>query len=409
MTKLRNLIYFLSLANFCLVTSFLFFYSDENIYNANFSNLDYDQYELLIIYNLSLIFVYFIVDYIFRFESVISFFTLVFSLNVSLILLILWFIKFISLSRLFLFSNYFAFILILLFLSRVFEYKKNYLYITFNKEILSKLKNVKYIDEKTFPAQFLNDVSILIKTRHLKGIVFQKYSSNNFKFQDLVEVSNFIGLDIYEIKDEKLKLIHKSTSINKFIKNLEDLILLALFGIPSIILLVVFSIVLFLFQGRPIFYKQTRVGENGKYFEIYKFRTMVNKQLSKNEIDRLNERDKIVFKAANDPRITKIGTLYRKSSIDELPQIINVFKNEMSFIGPRPPIVSEVGQYELKHLKRISVKPGITGLWQVTLRQNNNFDLWVEKDIEYIESWSVLSDLKILYKTIFEITRMTGS
>ena len=82
MTKLRNLIYFLSLANFCLVTSFLFFYSDENIYNANFSNLDYDQYELLIIYNLSLIFVYFIVNYIFRFESVISFFTLVFSLNI---------------------------------------------------------------------------------------------------------------------------------------------------------------------------------------------------------------------------------------------------------------------------------------------------------------------------------------
>ena len=349
------------------------------------------------------------VNYIFRFESVISFFTLVFSLNISFILLILWFLKFISLSRLFLFSNYFAFILILLFLSRVFEYKKNYLYITFNKEILSILKNVKYIDEKTFPAQFLNEVSALIKTGHLKGIVFQKYSSSNFKFQDLVEVSNFIGLDVYEIKDEKLKLIHKSTSINKFIKNLEDLFLLALFGIPSIILLVVFSIVLFLFQGRPIFYKQIRVGENGKYFEIYKFRTMVNKPLSKNEIERLNERDKIVFKATNDPRITKIGKLYRKSSIDELPQIINVFKNEMSFIGPRPPIVSEVGQYELKHLKRISVKPGITGLWQVTLRQNNNFDLWVEKDIEYIESWSVLSDLKILYKTIFEITRMTGS
>ena len=409
MTKLRNLIYFLSLANFCLVASFLFFYSDENIYNTNFSNLHYDQYELLIIYNLSLIFVYFIVDYIFRFESVISFFTLVFSLNVSLILLILWFIKFISLSRLFLFSNYFAFILILLFLSRVFEYKKNYLYITFNKEILNLLKNVKYIDEKTFPAQFLNEISALIKTRHLKGIVFQKYSSNNFKFQDLVEVSNFIGLDIYEIKEEKLKLIHKSTSINKFIKNLEDLFLLALFGIPSIILLTIFSIVLLLFQGRPIFYKQIRVGENGKYFEIYKFRTMVNKPLSKNEIERLNERDKIVFKATNDPRITKIGKLYRKSSIDELPQIINVFKNEMSFIGPRPPIVSEVVQYELKHLKRISVKPGITGLWQVTLRQNNNFDLWVEKDIEYIESWSVLSDLKILYKTIFEITRMTGS
>ena len=81
----------------------------------------------------------------------------------------------------------------------------------------------------------------------------------------------------------------------------------------------------------------------------------------------------------------------------------------MSFIGPRPPIVDEVKKYELKHLKRISVKPGITGLWQVTLRQDNTFDKWVEKDIEYIENWSIFQDLKILYKTIFEIFKMTGS
>ena len=94
--------------------------------------------------------------------------------------------------------------------------------------------------------------------------------------------------------------------------------------------------------------------------------------------------------------------------MDELPQVINVLKNEMSFIGPRPPIISEVKQYELKHLKRISVKPGITGLWQVTLRQDNNFDRWVEKDIEYIENWSVILDFKILLKTFNEIIGMTG-
>ena len=113
---------------------------------------------------------------------------------------------------------------------------------------------------------------------------------------------------------------------------------------------------------------------------------MNNKKLTEQELIELNQRDKIVFKSSNDPRITKLGKFLRKSSIDELPQIINIFKNEMSFIGPRPPILDEVSeQYELKHLKRISIKPGITGLWQVTLRQDNNFDKWVEKDIEYIE------------------------
>ena len=135
---------------------------------------------------------------------------------------------------------------------------------------------------------------------------------------------------------------------------------------------------------------------------------MNNIKLSADELTKLNERNKIVFKAKNDPRITRLGSFYRKSSIDELPQVINVLKNEMSFVGPRPPIISEVKQYELKHLKRISVKPGITGLWQVSLRQDNNFDRWVEKDIEYIDKWSLGLDIKILFLTIKEIFNMTG-
>ena len=135
---------------------------------------------------------------------------------------------------------------------------------------------------------------------------------------------------------------------------------------------------------------------------------MNNVNLSSEELEKLNEKNKVVFKAKNDPRITRLGSFYRKSSIDELPQIINVFKNEMSFVGPRPPIVSEVKQYELKHLKRISVKPGITGLWQVSLRQDNDFDRWVEKDIEYIDNWSLVSDFKIIIKTFNEIINLTG-
>ena len=162
-------------------------------------------------------------------------------------------------------------------------------------------------------------------------------------------------------------------------------------------------------DGRPIFYKQTRVGANGKYFQIYKFRTMKEITLTEEDLEKLNERDSIVYKSSEDPRITKLGIYLRKLSIDELPQIFNVMKNEMSFVGPRPPIVAEVKKYNLHHLKRISIKPGITGLWQVTLRQDNSFEKWVEKDIEYIENWSVFQDIKILYKTIFEIIKMTGS
>jgi lipopolysaccharide/colanic/teichoic acid biosynthesis glycosyltransferase len=135
---------------------------------------------------------------------------------------------------------------------------------------------------------------------------------------------------------------------------------------------------------------------------------MKQTNLKTNELELLNKKSKIVFKATNDPRITKFGSFLRKSSLDELPQIVNVLKNEMSFIGPRPPIIDEVKQYDLKHLKRISVKPGITGLWQVTLRQDNNFDRWVEKDIEYIENWSLLLDIKILLKTMAEVFSMTG-
>ena len=168
------------------------------------------------------------------------------------------------------------------------------------------------------------------------------------------------------------------------------------------------SFLLLIFQGRPIFYTQDRVGLNGRYFKIIKFRSMNDNVIDDEELKKLNKRSKIVFKAPKDPRITKFGSFLRKSSLDELPQIINVLKNEMSFIGPRPPIISEVKQYELKHLKRISVKPGITGLWQVTLRQDNNFDRWVEKDIEYIENWTVALDFKIFLKTFNEIIGMTG-
>ena len=141
----------------------------------------------------------------------------------------------------------------------------------------------------------------------------------------------------------------------------------------------------------PFIFIQIRSGINKKKFKMFKFRTMSS---STNLPD--------------EKRITKLGRVLRKYKLDELPQLINILIGNMSFVGPRPPIISEVKQYELKHLKRISVKPGITGLWQVSLRQDNNFDRWVEKDIEYIDNWSLVLDFKIIIKTFNEIFNLTG-
>ena len=279
---------------------------------------------------------------------------------------------------------------------------------TFDKSTSRTSEKMIYANEDKFPDDFLNQASNLLKKKNLKGIVYSNSSNRKFKLEDIIEISNFLGVDVFEMKKDKVNLIHKSTNINKPLKNFEDVILLILLGIPLIILTFIFSILVFMFQGRPVFFKQNRVGENGNYFKIYKFRTMNNRKLSTQELNQLNQRDKIVFKSNKDPRITKLGKFLRKSSIDELPQIINIFKNEMSFIGPRPPIVEEVSQYDLKHLKRISIKPGITGLWQVTLRQDNSFDNWVEKDIEYIENWNIFLDIKIILLTFREIYKLTG-
>jgi len=155
----------------------------------------------------------------------------------------------------------------------------------------------------------------------------------------------------------------------------------------------------------PIFFRQVRVGRNGKRFIIYKFRTMyMDAEQRKKELMNQNELTGAVFKMKDDPRITKLGKLMRKFSLDELPQFINVLKGEMSLVGTRPPTPDEVCQYEKWHHRRISVRPGITGLWQVSGRNKiSNFDEIVRLDLTYIDSWSLWLDFKIILKTIFVI------
>jgi exopolysaccharide biosynthesis polyprenyl glycosylphosphotransferase len=160
----------------------------------------------------------------------------------------------------------------------------------------------------------------------------------------------------------------------------------------------------------PIFYASERIGKKARVFKCIKFRTMVKDADRKRaEIMHMNEREGILFKISDDPRITKVGRFLRKYSLDELPQFFNVILGDMSVVGPRPPIASEVKQYNLAHLRRLDVTPGITGLWQVQARQDPSFDSYISLDVAYIENWNVWLDIKIILRTIGVVFAGTGS
>jgi exopolysaccharide biosynthesis polyprenyl glycosylphosphotransferase len=160
----------------------------------------------------------------------------------------------------------------------------------------------------------------------------------------------------------------------------------------------------------PVLYRSERIGKRGRVFRCIKFRTMVqDAEKRRSEVMHLNERDGVLFKVSNDPRITNLGRFLRKYSLDELPQFINVLRGEMSIVGPRPPIASEVKEYKLSHLRRLDVTPGITGLWQVQGRQDPSFASYVSLDVTYIENWTVWLDFKIIMRTIGVVFAGTGT
>ena len=150
-----------------------------------------------------------------------------------------------------------------------------------------------------------------------------------------------------------------------------------------------------------VFFKQKRIGLNGRMFVLYKFRTMIeDAHERRGEVEHLNEMTGPVFKAKSDPRVTPFGRVLRKFSFDELPQLWNVLRGDMSLVGPRPPIPEEVASYHRWHRRRLSMKPGLTCLWQISGRNNVDFDRWMQMDLQYIDNWSPTLDLKILLRTI---------
>jgi exopolysaccharide biosynthesis polyprenyl glycosylphosphotransferase len=160
----------------------------------------------------------------------------------------------------------------------------------------------------------------------------------------------------------------------------------------------------------PVFFSQERVGLNGRRFMVHKFRTMVvNAEALKADLAHANEMDGPVFKIKNDPRVTKIGNFLRKTSLDELPQLFNVAKGEMSLVGPRPPLPKEVDEYLPCHRRRLSMRPGITCIWQVSGRNNIDFTQWMKLDLKYIDDWSLWLDAKLLLLTVRAVVGGSGS
>ena len=177
----------------------------------------------------------------------------------------------------------------------------------------------------------------------------------------------------------------------------------------SPILLLIALVVRFDSEG-PVLYPSQRIGRKGRTFKCFKFRTMVmDAEARKEALLHMNERDGVLFKMSCDPRVTRIGSFLRKYSLDELPQFLNVLTGDMSIVGPRPPLASEVSQYELPHLRRLDVLPGITGLWQVHARQDPSFDSYISLDTAYVDNWSLWLDMKIMTRTFGVVLSGTGN
>ncbi len=163
-------------------------------------------------------------------------------------------------------------------------------------------------------------------------------------------------------------------------------------------------------QPGPVFFRQVRVGRDGKEFVIYKFRTMyVDAEARLAELRHLNEGDGVLFKMRNDPRVTRVGRVLRRYSLDEFPQLFNVLLGQMSLVGPRPPLPSEVAAYADDVRRRLAVKPGMTGLWQVSGRSDLTWEEAVRLDLRYVENWSLPMDLLIMLRTLTAVVRSSGA
>ena len=218
-----------------------------------------------------------------------------------------------------------------------------------------------------------------------------------------VYIENFVGIPTLALSSAPRK------ALELFVKSVFDRTLAALGLVVLAPFFLVVAVMIKTSSRGPVFFVQQRSGLNGRMFNLYKFRTMVvDAEELKATLNHENEMDGPVFKMKNDPRITRVGAFLRRTSFDELPQLINVVRGEMSLVGPRPPIPAEVQQYAPWQRRRLSMRPGLTCIWQVSGRNDISFEQWMNMDLEYIDKWSLLLDLKLLLKTVPAVVWGTG-
>ncbi len=193
----------------------------------------------------------------------------------------------------------------------------------------------------------------------------------------------------------------ESGLLQRALKRALDVTLAAAAGVVALPLCLLIAGLIKIDSEGPVIFSADRVGKGGRVFRLYKFRSMVEDAQAKlDDLVHLNQGGRRMVKIPNDPRVTRVGRVLRKYSLDEIPQLWNVIRGDMSLVGPRPQAPSEVALYDDRERRRLSVPAGITGWWQVTARNDPRFDVWVAKDLEYIDCWSVGLDIRILMKTI---------
>ncbi len=208
-------------------------------------------------------------------------------------------------------------------------------------------------------------------------------------------VNEIGGIPLINLRSIEIK------GFDRVLKGIEDQVLGLIALLLSLPVLLITAIAIKLDSRGPVFFKQRRLGKDGKSFNVYKFRSMINgADQMMDEVRQLNEAEGPLFKIKDDPRITRVGRWIRRLSIDELPQILNVIRGEMSLVGPRPPLPEEVDEYRQWQKQRLRAKPGITGLWQVSGRSNIPYDEMLKFDLYYIENWSLWLDIKIILRTV---------
>ncbi|MCR4756137.1 MAG: sugar transferase [Lachnospiraceae bacterium] len=317
------------------------------------------------------------------------------------------------------------------------EYEKfNY----FLNKTSMKVEEVGYILDGEMPEKKvfntlgkIEDLEQIIRNKEIDQVYFIQHSDDNIaQIQKYIDICLEMGVTVRVVLDVSYShrmlrsnsyvssvgtfplITYHTIALNSYeqaIKRIMD-IMLSVFAtvVLSPVMLVTAIAIKFDSEG-PVIFKQTRVGQNGRTFNMYKFRSMcVDAEARKEELLQKNEMDGFMFKIKDDPRVTKVGKFIRKTSIDELPQLFNVIKGDMSLVGTRPPTVDEVSKYERGQWRRISIKPGVTGLWQISGRNSiTDFDEVVELDLRYIDNWSLSVDIAILIKTVGVLLTRKGA